>query len=332
MLAVAVAGMLAVDRSVAAEGGVAWATGPALQERLDAKLDLIWSGSANPLQAALAKLSRAERVAVLLDRRVDPDQNVAIKLVAVPLVTALGEIAHSRQLGVAMLGPVAYFGPPEAAARLPPLSALREEEVRRLRPATARRLLLRKPLVWRDYAAPRDVLGQLAEQGGVELLDREQVPHDLWAAADLPALPWVDRVTLIVNQFDLTFQVAADGRSVRLVPVPQGVASSADVAGPRPAPRAEPAGNRPPLAARLLVTRLSVREKPLAAVLEQLAVKLNFELRLDRPALRAAGISLDQRVSLEVENATVDDVLRALLRTTPLTYRRHGNLVEVVPR
>jgi hypothetical protein len=75
-----------------------------------------------------------------------------------------------------------------------------------------------------------------------------------------------------------------------------------------------------------------VREKPLAAVLEQLAVKLNFELRLDRPALRAAGISLDQRVSLEVENATVDDVLRALLRTTPLTYRRHGNLVEVVPR
>lgn len=186
VLAVAAAGMLAADRSAAAEGGLAWATGTALQERLDAKLDLVWSGSANPLRAALAKLSRAERVAVLLDRRVDPAQNVAIKLAAVPLLTALGEIAHSRQLGVAMLGPVAYFGPPEAAGRLPTLSTLREAEVRRLRPAAARRLLLRKPLAWRDYAAPRDLLGQLAEQGGVELLDWERVPHDLWAAADLP--------------------------------------------------------------------------------------------------------------------------------------------------
>ena len=142
---------LAAERSATPQGAVAWLTGPALQERLDAKLDLIWSGSANPLQAALAKLSRAERVAVLLDRRVDPHQNVAIKLVSVSLAAALDEIARKRGLGVTMLGPVIYFGPPEAATRLNPLSARREEEVRRLRPAVARRLLLRKPLVWRDY-------------------------------------------------------------------------------------------------------------------------------------------------------------------------------------
>jgi hypothetical protein len=53
---------------------------------------------------------------------------------------------------------------------------------------------------------------------------------------------------------------------------------------------------------------------------------------MDADALRAAGISLDQRVSVEVENATLDDALRGLLRTTPLTYRRHGNAVEIVPK
>jgi hypothetical protein len=33
-----------------------------------------------------------------------------------------------------------------------------------------------------------------------------------------------------------------------------------------------------------------------------------------------------------VENATLDDALRGLLRTTPLGYRRHGNVVEIVPK
>ena len=75
--------------------------------------------------------------------------------------------------------------------------------------------------------APRELLTHLVEQAGVDLLGGQQVPHDLWAAADLPALTWVDRVTLIVNQFDLTFEVVPGGRSVRLIPVPPPAAPSA---------------------------------------------------------------------------------------------------------
>ena len=82
----------------------------------------------------------------------------------------------------------------------------------------------------------------------------------------------------------------------------------------------------------MVISRLAVKEKPVGSVLEQLAAKLHIELRMDREALQAAGISLDTRVSMEVENATVDDVLRQLLRTTRLTFHHRGNVVEIVPK
>ena len=75
-----------------------------------------------------------------------------------------------------------------------------------------------------DFATPRELLSRLAESAGIRLEGTEQVPHYLWSAADLPALPLVDRLTLIAVQFDLTFRIAADGRSMELVPVPDRVA------------------------------------------------------------------------------------------------------------
>ncbi|MGA2068486.1 MAG: STN domain-containing protein [Thermoguttaceae bacterium] len=366
----------AIGRAAAAE--VAWATGPALKQRLAAPVDIVWSG--NPLRQALRGLSRAEHLAILVDRRLDPEERLEVKLAAVPLAEALRQIAHSRQLGVAMLGPVAYFGPAEAAARLRTLAALREEEVRRLGPATARVFLQAKPFAWDDFATPGALFGRLAEEGGVEIDGLSQVPHDLWAAADLPPLPWVDRLTLVAIQFDLTFAVVPGGRRrVELVPLPETIALVRSYpGGPDPgvaakrfaalAPGAEikiegdrvwvrgrledheriaappaqsaehdePAVKRPNpakvAAGRVVISRFAVQEKPVGKVLEQLAARLGFQLQMDADALRAAGISLDQRVSVQVENATLDDALRGLLRTTPLGYRRHGNVVEIVPK
>ena len=79
------------------------------------------------------------------------------------------------------------------------------------------------PLSWEDFATPRQLLSGLAEQSGVEILGVERVPHDLWGAAHLPSLSLMDRLTLLANQFDLTFQISPDGGKVRLVPVPDEV-------------------------------------------------------------------------------------------------------------
>jgi hypothetical protein len=347
-----------------------WLTGSALQKRLSGSVNIDWGG--NPLRQALRGLSEAQQVAVLVDRRVDPGRRIDLQLTATPLATALHAIANGRQLGVSQFGPVAYFGPPGATARLRTLALLREEEVERLSPNAARKFLAKKPLAWEDFATPKDLLGRLADDAGIELAGLDRVPHDLWAAADLPPLSLLDRLTLIVNQFDLTFQVSEDGSKVRLVPVPEDVGitrsysagqnaeatakkyaalvptAKITVAGGKvvvrgmledherispPRDPSESAGKEHPSGPmETRIDRLVIKEKPLGPVLEQLAVRLNFQLRMDRAAIAAAGISLDQRVSVHVERATVDDVLRELFKNTRLNYDLKGNVVTITPR
>ena len=65
-------------------------------------------------------------------------------------------------------------------------------------------------------------------------------------------------------------------------------------------------------------------------MLEQLSQRLDFELRIDRKSIESAGISLDQRVSVHVENATLDQLLGSLLKNTGLKFRRTGRVVEIM--
>ena len=141
-----------------------------------------------------------------------------------PLRAAFEKIARSRGLGVSLLGPVLFMGPPEAAARLRTLAALREEDVRRL-PAAAAGEVTRTEvhdLGRSGHAARTD--GRTGRRKRREMAGLELVPHDLWAAADLPPLSWTDRLTLVAIQFDLTFAISADGTAVRLAPLPERVA------------------------------------------------------------------------------------------------------------
>jgi hypothetical protein len=119
---------------------------------------------------------------------------------------------------------VIYFGPPEYTARLRTLAEMRAEEVRALPREVGRKLTAADRLAWDDFAAPRDILGKLAEKSRLQIVGLERVPHDLWAAAELPPLPLVDRLTLILGQFDLGFQVSPDGDSITLAPLPARVA------------------------------------------------------------------------------------------------------------
>lgn len=213
---------------------IGWLTGAAFQERLSRPADDIYWSSL-PLRQAIERFSRAEKTAILLDRRIDPDQRVDLTMSKLSLREAFHRIAEHLEAGVSLPAGVVYLGPSPVAARLWTLAELRREEGRRLPGGVGRKFLQAARLSWPDFSAPRDLLDGLAAQNGITISGLEQIPHDLWAAADLPALPLVDRLTLIAVQFDLTFQIAADGRSVRLVPVPDDVAIV----------RAHPVGKQP---------------------------------------------------------------------------------------
>jgi len=366
--ALALVCLAAVQRTVAAEP-VEWLTGEALRARLAQPENVFWQDA--PLRRTLEKFCRAQRVAVLIDRRIDPDQRIDGGVSGVPIGGILVQIAESRGLGVSFFGPLVYLGPSELTAKLRTLAELRRQDVCRLPAAEAERFARAEPLAWDDIASPRELLENLAYQSGVEIAGLQRIPHDLWAAADLPELPLVDRITLVAGQFDLTFTISPDGRRVTLVPLPDEVAIVRDYpAGRNPqelvdrwqavAPgcqvklsgskiyvkglleeideiegkaRPGPGSSAPSSVPSGGETRFSgrVANKPLGDVLDYVGSQMGLDMDIDRQALARSGVSLDQLVSFSVKDATVDELLEAVLEPAGCSFRRRGNSIEIRP-
>jgi hypothetical protein len=341
-----------------------WASGPTLAQKLTAPLSVGWQGT--PLARALAGLAESQDVAILRDRRVDPNQSIELAIDNQALGKALTQIAEQLKIGYTQFGPVAYFGPPRVATRLRTVAAMRLDDARALPADTSAKLLMQRNWHWPKLAEPRQLLTELAKEAGVEIVNPERIPHDLWPEVDLPPLTWLDRLTLLTAQFDLTFRLSEDGRRVELVEFPDEVSIARTYAGGRNArglvrrwskefPRAkvsvvgdevqvvatvedheslERKQNGTPtrkttVAVGKEVYQLNVENAALDKLVDQLTQRLGLTFRWDREATAAAGIASDQLVSVKVENADLEKLLKAVFADTGLTFRRSGRTVTV---
>jgi hypothetical protein len=165
----------------AAPPSTAWLTGPELQRQLSQSCGVTWAGV--PFRAAVRQLADTHRVAVLIDRRIDPDRSIDLASGDVSLSELIAQIAAQRNAEQSLVGAVVYLAPPEAARPIRTLVAQRTDSSRGTPRDLQSRLLARKPMSWADRATPRDLVIGLADEAGL-LLSGDQVerlPHDLWA-------------------------------------------------------------------------------------------------------------------------------------------------------
>jgi hypothetical protein len=80
------------------------------------------------------------------------------------------------------------------------------------------------------------------------------------------------------------------------------------------------------------IYQLSVRNAELNAVLKHFADRSGYELKIDKVAIDQAGISLEQLVTVTVKDATLDDLLRAVLEPAGLTYKRADRVIDILPK
>ncbi len=347
-----------------------WLTGEKFRDQLGQKVGVTWSGL--PLRKALNSLSRSQHVAILLDRRVDPDQKIELSFDDLTLDAALKLIAERKSMGMAIVGAVVYLGPAECSAKIRTVAALRKEEAMRL-PSTVRtRYLQQRPAKWDELAEPQALLKALGSECKIAIEGTDKIPHDLWGAADLPPANFIDRLTLIAAQFDLTFEIAEGGESVRLTAVPQTVAiqhvyplrgelqrRSAEIV--QKLSKALPEAKIEFAAGELTVrghaedlefteallsggaakkTTVMPGKKvyqltivmPVGQLIAKLGEKLDLEVRTDTAAISAAGLSLKTEVKVDVKNVSVDELLSAVLAPAGLTFQRQGRTITVVPR
>ncbi len=324
-----------------------------------------------PLCDGLQRLEKALACSIFLDRRVDPNQVVSLNVADADADEILTKIAAATSLGVSHLGAVKYLGPQAAADQLRTLAALREEEVAQLVAGQRRSLEGKRELVWPQLTEPRNLIEVAIQDRSWRVRSAERIPHDLWAAGSLPELSLADQLTLMLIAFDLTFRLSSQDGMVEIVPLEgpvtlrrqyrlRNASEDANLLRQQFAEtQVQISGNVAAVEARVedherllqlmqdrttrlpqnttkqkltQVYTLRVQDQPVGNVLRQLAQRLNWAIEIDEQAIRAAGLSLDQRISFAVENARQEELLKAALHPAGLDYQRIGERFQIVPQ
>jgi hypothetical protein len=323
--------------------------------------DVVWSAG-TPVRQALTTLAGTQGIAIMLDRRIDPASGIELSLHEVTVAEVIAQLAAQCDAAPRVLEAVVYIGPRAATAGLTTVAAERRRAAQQLPPALVARLTAARPWSWEELAEPRGLLEELGREAEVTFDDAARVPHDLWPAADLPPLAWTDRLTLVLAGFNLTFELDALGQRVRLVPMPVLTPVSGDypvrlppseravlarlfpqavfddatgrvtlqdvpeeherlqrwlerVATQRPRPRG---------ASRTVMT-LRVVQQPVEAILQAVAQRLGVAFEFEGEL----GERLRRRVSIDVRDATLDELLTAALEPAGLTFRRRDDVIVI---
>jgi hypothetical protein len=355
-LAVALASPAAAqDRPVAA---IAWRTGADFQKQLQVVTSVQWQEA--ELRERLENLAGVHRVAIFLDRRIDPQQKLDFASTGAPLESLLSELAQELNAATARIGPVIYIGPPPTAGAISASAPLRRKEISRQAGSSR---IKSQAWSWPELAEPRQLLADLAREHGLSVANPQAIPHDLWPAADLPPLELADRLTLLLAGFHLTFKLPAGGTTLELAPLPadaeyeQSYAVGGDAAqlaatlkrefprislrrdGTRLVIRGKNADHQR-IAGRLSGTAgetkassqdntrytLTVRNESAGAVVSTVAKRLGKQLQCSA----AVREKLAGKVSFIVRDATLDELMVKTLQPLGLTYRLTEEAIEVL--
>lgn len=360
--AVMVAAALAWSAAAGAETGeVGLQTGDAFRRTLAQPIAAVsWRGKT--LRGALARITETQRIAVMLDRRVDPDRKVDFSAQLIPLEVMIEQLAQRHSAAMCQIGPVVYVGPRETTRLLATVVELRREEMRKLPAQQQRRMLRRTAWRWRRLSSPRDLLDELEADYRVRIVGKENVPHDLWPAVQLPPLDFAEKLSLVLAGFHTTFKSSPDGSAVQIVAMPMEASLSrsypggANAAGmaeqlskqfPEADIRAQGrellvdgrwevhdaisrafSGERvrpPARGGGTKIYTLTIENKAVGGVLRQLGQQLGKKVVFNVSAEQR----LMKKVSFQVEKATLEELLRQMLTPASLKFEIDGDTIRV---
>lgn len=353
----------------AADEPIVWRTGEKFRDQLDHKIGVTWENI--PLRRAINSLSRSQAVSIILDRRVNPDENIDLSIEDVPLETLIKAIAEKKKIGMGIVGSTVYLGPGATADKIRTLATLRRQEAQQAKGGISGKFLATKSLAWDEATAPRDILTGLATESKVTIQGLDKIPHDLWAAATIPTCSVAERLTLVAAQFDLTFELVDGTTTANLVDIPDKVTIERRFSIPaklqsqseqliknlsKLAPSAEASVDGATLFVRgkaedqdLAEVMLSGKTAkkttvvggkkvyqlsivmPVGTLIKTLGKKMELDVQIDEAAIAAAGLSLTKEVTVNVKDVTQDELFAAVLAPAGLTFDHRGAAIAIHP-
>lgn len=204
-----------------------WTRGPEFLQATNRWISLALQDERNELRQVCDDLARTQRVAVLIDRRIDPGQPILLPPpIAGTFREVLTRVANSLQLELRIFGDAVYLLPADQATALKTLAALRGEELSADMPANVprepnrlKKILERRLYAWESFSRPRDLVREACRVCNLNVTNAEEIPHDLWYQGALPRAQLVEFLTFVLLQYDLTFDWAG-ADAITLVPIP----------------------------------------------------------------------------------------------------------------
>ncbi|MEO2035650.1 MAG: hypothetical protein ABGZ35_26525 [Planctomycetaceae bacterium] len=187
-----------------------------------------WSWHGRELRRVVQSIARDQQLAILLDRRINPNRPFDGDFSSLSVQHVLQQIAGRVGAETRFVGSTVYVGPPHTCARLRTAVRLlhdRLDEVTRNGNRERRnQLRKRRNVRWDDLQEPRLLVQAVAAQYHLEVSNLERVPHDLWAAATLPQTNAVESLMLILSQHELWFRWKTDATGIEIVRLPDTLA------------------------------------------------------------------------------------------------------------
>ncbi len=186
------------------------------EQQLEALISTRWD---LPLKDVLHSIRETQRVAIFLDRRINPAQQIQLEVQDKTLSTALQQIANQANAQISRIRNVIYIGPKKTTHLLATVAAIHAERHRRNQAENTRIFTIGKNTQWDRLAQPQSIVTAIAESVNVRITNIDKIPFDLWDKHTLPDLPFAMRMSIVLAGFDLTYQMNNDG-SITLIPFP----------------------------------------------------------------------------------------------------------------
>jgi len=197
-----------------------------LQEALTATIS--WSARKMPLRDQLTDLQSQSGICVVRDRRLDPRVAVSVDTGFVTRLSVLQQIAAAiPDCQAVPTDNYVILGPTSSVNLLPILLDLCESQQsawKQLPGTTGRKSTQPATTKWEQLAEPRTILTNAAEECGVRIRNPEAIPHDVWNAAQLPRMTFLELSCLILIQFDLYAVADAKSATITVTPISEATA------------------------------------------------------------------------------------------------------------
>ena len=191
----------------------------ALQQPISAEWEHI------PLRQVVRRLVSVTKVPVILDRRLDPDREVTADIREEQMLPLLNRLVAEQGGEARQIGHVVYAGPKRSAKIAKTLVALRRSDLQKsgFPGSRVQALVDHQTLAWGDLSRPADLLSQAGKKYSLRIDGLEKIPHDLWGRGAFPHMGATEILTLLLLQYDLTFEWTSGGHAIRLIPIPEKV-------------------------------------------------------------------------------------------------------------